>query len=235
MIIIQESQEEKLREECRRGFIRALTDECSERYARAIGSRPFRARRAIIENCLGRASLYGVTWQSSLAVFAGMMLNVAPNFDRYPRIAELLQMCRPQTDDANRMICSLTTILERRIWDRIIRERDTLPLYTPAQHLNSPLQIQIATALPLVFAGWGQLHDTKDLAVSGARHARILGMDSRNDGRLLCAAAQVIYGEKFSCPAEVSGMEEVLREDNSPKEKCDALRRRIALDTGVEI
>jgi hypothetical protein len=44
----------------------------------------------MIHNGIARARSHGLTWQSSIGKFVGLMFAVAPNFDEYPPIRAIL-------------------------------------------------------------------------------------------------------------------------------------------------
>lgn len=87
---IREDQLDSLEERAREEYIDRLTGLVKEQNTGIPpGTDDFTLRR-MVENGVARARAHGLTWESSIGKFVGLMFGVAPNFDEYPTVRAVL-------------------------------------------------------------------------------------------------------------------------------------------------
>ena len=82
---------------------------------------PANALEHLVRVAIAKARRYEVTRQSSIAAFAAMMFDVAPNFDRY-RLCEVLLGDEEKSPDER--VDEIANVLTEKNWDSIRRDYD---------------------------------------------------------------------------------------------------------------
>ncbi len=234
MLVLRQSQIDVLATTQMAGFAAASAERLADLYPKSLGRRPPSARRIILSNCFARAARHGSTRQPSLTVFAGLMLGVSPSFDSHPAVAAILRSGDAPVGDIDARIRDLPRLLPPRVWGEMAARRLTAPLYIPGDALDAAPVAQVAEALPVVFAGRGRVTDPAAIAARGAEIARRLGLGEDTEDILLCAACLCVYGRRF-VDDPPAWLPTLWRSSFSRYVRLEALRARIALDTGLAV
>lgn len=87
---IREEQMRAFSEEAERAFEARLLEHLREHHAEETEGLPDDLLLEMARTGISRARNYGMTWESNLTAYVGLMFAIAPNFDRHPRIQFLL-------------------------------------------------------------------------------------------------------------------------------------------------
>jgi hypothetical protein len=88
---IRAEQMEVFQRRAEEAFVRRVVQHLRSEHAKAIERYDDGLLREIVQEGIGRARRHGLTWESSLTAFVALLFEVAPDFDRHPSIARILQ------------------------------------------------------------------------------------------------------------------------------------------------
>jgi len=212
-----------------RQFVRQVQHALAEKYPHVLPRFPEPIQERIVINMFDRAKRWGIDWQSSLAIFAELMLAIAPNFDEQPEIKEALES---DTEQANQIIRTITRRVPDVVWSQAEATTDDLPLFLSADDLTLSLIDQTNSAISLVL--WDKVSDidTRQFAASGCQYAAQLGLDDIDDAPLTLIVWRCLYGSGFSNPMVYSWVNDIMDKTRRPREIVSMIKFRIALDHG---
>jgi hypothetical protein len=91
-------------------FVDKLIAYLKERQSVWVANSPDDELRRRVRWGINRARSHGMTWESAIMKFVGLMFRIAPNFDEYPPIAALLARTDvPPNELADRLFTDITT------------------------------------------------------------------------------------------------------------------------------
>jgi hypothetical protein len=91
VVFIRPEQFAALDAAARQTFLDRLSNDLATAFpAAAVRLQPARLRQ-VIAAAIERAAGYGITWESALADFAGLALQVGSDFDRHPAVRRVLE------------------------------------------------------------------------------------------------------------------------------------------------
>lgn len=114
-------QREDQREERLAKFLR-------ERHGHLVASLSDEELRGRIRDGVRRAGVYGINWDSSLALFIIVMLSTAPTFDQHPSARAILTN---EYIEPNRRVHVLVQRIPNEVWTEIARHAGAFTINTP--------------------------------------------------------------------------------------------------------
>lgn len=90
MIQLRPEQIAAFQRQAETGLLDRIVQHVRTEHAVIVNGFPDPTVREMVQNGIARARRYGLTWESSLTAFVGLMFAVAPNFDEQPAIHGVL-------------------------------------------------------------------------------------------------------------------------------------------------
>ena len=218
----------------KRKFSFELKQRLASRNPELLARFPDLIQQQIVENMIDRALVFGATWQSSIAKICLLMETFAPNFLSDPKIRKLLQGKRPGTpasDDLDELLENFEIWMDEEDWERIIKARSDLPLYTSYRLDEAPYQERIASALCLVFWDKVKPETAHNHAAHFINEASRFGLASFEDAPLAIAGWGLLYKPED----DPSWQQDLSDPIWSASERLEMLRYRIMLDHGRRV
>ncbi len=187
---------------------------------------PENLQGVITGNMLGRASLWGLSQQSSLLGFCELMIGVAANFDEEPEIRAALENAPEPKDIALR---ALPKQVGKAAWTRAERRASKLPFFIPPAMAAAPLPDQTVVALPIVLFDRPEAQNARAAVGAALGQVGELNLRAFPDAALVVAACRSFWGPGF--PA-MSWMSELTARQVSPAVLLAAMRARLAIAFG---
>ncbi|TGO02266.1 hypothetical protein PN36_27830, partial [Candidatus Thiomargarita nelsonii] len=147
MLKLRPEQFEVFQEQAEREFVQQLQHSLAEKYPNDLPCFPDAIQNQIVINMITRAKSWGITWQSSLVIFAELMIAIAPNFDEQTEIRDAL---KNDTKQVNQIMKTITDHVPETVWAKAEATADDLPLFLNADYLDASLIDQTISAIPLV-------------------------------------------------------------------------------------
>lgn len=227
MIAIRAAQMASLEDHALSNFVDELRPALAKRYPHCLPCFPLPVQEQIVRNMVGRAGIWGITWQSALVAFAEMMLAVAPNFDEQPEVRTALTL---DWLDPNRAMLSIDRRVSKKGWKTAESFTQNLPLFVSADWIGSPLLDQTAAALPIVVGDMIGGANPRELAALALSIATRLRISSVPDAGFTVAAWRLFYGAAFRDRREFPWLADIFNRSRSPNEIVAMLKLRISLD-----
>jgi len=227
MLKIRPEQFEVFQEQAERKFIQQLQLSLAEKYPHLLPCFPDAIQNEIVINMINRAKSWGITWQSSLVIFAELMIAIAPNFDEQTEIRDAL---KSDTKQINQIMKTITDHVPETVWAKAEASADDLPLFLNTEYLNASLIDQTISAIPLVL--WDKMTDinAQQYAKSAYQYANQLGLKGLNDAPLTLVVWRGLYGSEFKNPKVYPWVNDIMYNKGQPREILSMIKFRIALD-----
>jgi hypothetical protein len=213
-------------------FVKKIQREFTEKYPQIFSAFPEKIQINIVSNLFDRAKSWGISWKSSLVVFAELMLVIAPNFDQQSDINQALKSDKEQN---NQTIKSITSQVPDSAWSQAEAATEDLPLYISLEYINASLAEQTANAIPLVLWDKAAELDIQQTAENACRYADELALNNVNDAPLTLAVWKSLYGQDFNNPRINPWATDILYNNRTSRERIAMLKYRIALDHGRRV
>lgn len=232
MMVIRREQIAAFNTNATEAFITKLEAALSMRYSHVLGRFPPSIRHRIVTNMVQRAQRWGITWQSSLAIFTELMLAIAANFDEQEAIKQELRRQRPSPDRAVKTIFTRVPITA---WNAAVATASALPLYVPSSLAEAPLVERTAAALTLVL--WDHLREdsARRLADEAGAVASDLRLGEVEDAALVVGVWMTLYGPSYWDSSTHKWLRTILYSKHSARTQIAMIRLRIALDYGRRV
>lgn len=232
MFTLRPEQFQVFQEHAEHKFAQKLQHVLAEAYPHVLPCFPDEIQNKIVMNMINRAKSWGITWESSLTIFAELMIVIAPNFDEQTEIRDTLKSDRIQINQTMKMI---TDIIPEVTWHKAKANADELPLFLSANYLNTSLMNQTISAIPLVL--WDKIANINayQYAINAFQYATQLGLNGLNDAPLTLVVWQCLYGSKFQNPKVYSWVNNIINNKRHPREILEIIKFRIALDHGRRV
>ncbi|MCK5871065.1 MAG: hypothetical protein KAG45_10645, partial [Methyloprofundus sp.] len=198
-------------------------------YPQILSRFPNDIRLKIVTNMIDRAKSWGIDWESSLVIFAELMISIAPNFDQQENVREALSSDK---EHVNQIIKSITEYVPDSAWMKAEVTIEDLPLYLSENFLNASLLEQTTSAIPLVL--WDKVADLdiQQYAKDACQLANEIKLHELNDAPISIVVWRCLYGEGFNDSVVNPWVAEITDVDRQPRERIAMLKFRIALDYG---
>lgn len=232
MFQVLESQTKAFDDVAERLFVDQLGDYLCSRSDVVLPRFPREPRRRIVKIMIARGRFWGATWESSLGLFADLMQTVAPSFDKVPEIRQALAV---EKQAANERILEIKRFVPDAAWREASLSRVELYLFTAPELDTEDMNVRLAAALPVVLWDRVSLDQADGLAERGIRLANRLGVGELEDGPLVVAVSEGLYGSEFFKASIYPWAADVFAPRRRPKERLAMLRCRIALDFGRRV
>jgi len=229
MLTVTASQIDLFQGRAESAFARELREALAEKYVHMLPGFPEEVQDRIVCNMLDRARRWGVSWQSSLAIFAEFMLSIAANFDEQTQIRIALEQAGPGVDSA---VKDLPELVPGQAWERAEAAAVDLPYFVPGKLLSASLVEQTAAAIPLILHDFKGRINALELAQASSGLAASLNLAELRDAPLVLAVCVMFYGREFYKPRATLWSDDVFRDHRSPREALAMLKFRIGLDHG---
>jgi hypothetical protein len=232
MLIIPREQIAAFNANAAEAFITRLEAALGVRYPHVLGRFPPSIQHRIVTNMVQRAQRWGITWQSSLAIFAELMLAVAANFDEQEAIRQELRLQRPCP---NRAMKAIFTRVPPTAWNAAAATASALPLYVPGSLVEKPLVERTATALTLVL--WDRLREdsARRLADEASAVAADLHLDEVEDAALVIGVWMNLYGPGYWDSSIHKWLRTIFYSKHGARTQIAMIRLRIAIDYGRRV
>jgi hypothetical protein len=229
MPIIRPVQFQTFQEEAEKNFSTELRIALTERYPHVLPRFPENIQEVIISNMLGRAKKWGITWQSSLSIFAELMLAIAPNFDEGYHFKRALQL---EWLGVDRIVKTLDERVPDEAWELAEANSEDLPLYISPDMIDTDMIEQTAAAIPVVLWDYSDLINPLSIAEEFYDISKSYNLLSIKDSVITLIACRMSYGRKFLNPETYPWLRDVFNNNRVPREMVAMLKYRIALDFG---
>lgn len=226
MLAISETTRDALEAYARPAFAARVQVALTARYPHILGLFPEDIQTRIVANMLGRATSWGLEWQSSLLAFCEFMLVAAPDFDTEPELRALLERDPQRRDTA---LLKLPERASKAAWDRAEKQASNLPLFISRELMTAALPDQTVAALPLVLFGQPEVDDPRGNMQRALPAVSQLGLNGLSDAAMVICACRSFWGASFT---ELAWIETLRREQLSPRVVLETLRCRLMLEFG---
>jgi len=232
MLKLRPEQFEVFQEQAERKFVQQLQHSLAEKYPHLLPCFPDAIQNQIVINMINRAKSWGISWQSSLVIFAELMIAIAPNFDEQTEIRDAL---KSDTKQINQIMKTITDHVPETVWAKAEASADDLPLFLNADYLNASLIDQTISAIPLVL--WDKMTDidAQQYAKNAYQYANQLGLNGLNDAPLTLAVWRGLYGSEFKNPKVYPWVNDIMYNKGQPREILSMIKFRISLDHGRRV
>lgn len=207
----------------RPGFARAVEEHLTEKYPHFLPRFPDAVRAKIVQNMLGRASLWGMSKQRPFNAYCEYMIAIAPNFDEEQEIRARLKADPSQIDDT---VANLPSLVSDDAWVRAERNASAVPFFVEPRMLREPLEHQISQALMLIAADVLSPRDSGAALAWGRQAVSAYQLSGIQDAPLVLAFCFALYGP------EPRWLTDSVGEGWSGRALLELARLRIALDFG---
>ncbi len=227
MFTLRPEQFQVFQEQAERKFALQLQHFLVKKYPYVFSSFPDSIQNQIVMNMINRAKSWGITWKSSLTIFAELMIVIAPNFDEQTEIRYALKSDRKQI---NQIMKTITYRVSEAAWSKAKATADDLPLFLSANYLNASLMNQTVSAIPLVLWDKVDKFNAYQYAINAFQYATQLGLNGLNDAPLTLVVWRCLYGPRFNDPQVYSWVSDIMNNKHQPREILTLIKLRIALD-----
>lgn len=231
-IVIGAAQMAALRRQRLAAFVDALSEHLDRRYPGWTGCLAGPAQRQVVAHLVAHGRARGLTWQSSLATYADMMIGLAPNVHELDDVRDVLALPGPWADRA--LVCLDPEILLR-TWRAEGRFANHLPLFVPPEALALPRLEQTTMAVALALGERLRGQPPSTLARAALERAVELSLDVLPDAGLVIAAWRLMYAPRADSLQEHPWLAAVLHPSRLPQEVIALLRWRLRADHGLMV
>jgi hypothetical protein len=227
MFTLRPEQFQVFQEQAERKFALQLQHALAKRYPYVLPCFPDAVQKQIVMNMINRAKSWGITWQSSLTIFAELMIVIAPNFDEQTEIRYALKSDRKQI---NQIMKTITYQVPEAAWSKAKATADDLPLFLSVNYFHTSLMNKTVSAMPLVL--WDKIDkiNTYQYTINAFQYANQLGLNGLNDAPLTLVVWRCLYGPKFNNPKVFSWVNDIINHKHQPRKILAMIKLRIALD-----
>lgn len=197
----------------------------AQKYPHFLPRFPAPVQARIVGNMIGRAQVWGLSWQSSLLAFCEFMIGVAGNFDEQPQITAALQAVQTRGEQ---ILGQMPFLLPHEAWTQAGAGASMLPFFIAPDLIRSPHPTQVAAAIAFVlFDRLPEGSMAPAEAEAGLALAQRLGIDRHPDAGLVLGVCLILYGPDF--PDRLAWTKPLVQLGAAPA-VVGALRQRVAQD-----